>query len=148
MKLSAKNRHKLPFMVHDSFKKTLLAIMGVFLLSGITTLMAAEDNDADATADDYEIFFGLDPENPADAGLDYDGDFLCNTGESLKLTDPFEKDTDRDGFSDLIDSNAVSRAYFRWGDPHFTQGSQYEYAHPDWVLGAYCANDRQMRPKI
>jgi hypothetical protein len=97
----------------------------------------ARDSDGDGMNDAYELFYGLNSTNSADALLDYDGDALTNLAESVKLTDPFCEDTDRDGFDDLIDSNAVSRAYIQWGNPQFTIGDQYEYAHPDWLLGAY-----------
>ena len=95
------------------------------------------DGDGDGMGDEYELFYGLNPGKNDDAAMDYDGDGLSNLDESKKLTDPFFPDTDRDGFGDIIDSNAVSRAYLRWGDPQFTDGDQYEYAHPDWLLGAY-----------
>ena len=90
-----------------------------------------------STYEAYALFFGLNPTNAIETALDYDGDDLSNIEESKKLTDPFCWDTDRDGFSDLVDSNAVSRAYIHWGDPMFTTGEEYEYAHPDWLLGAY-----------
>ena len=96
----------------------------------------ADDTDNDGMDDAYELFFGLDPASN-DAGLDYDGDALLNIEEGKILTDPFCRDTDRDGFNDLVDSNAVSRAWLQWGNPHFTTGDEYEYAHPDWLLGAY-----------
>jgi hypothetical protein len=119
----------------------LLIIFSVFNLLDTTgstqSPEVTEDYDGDGISDAYEIFFGLDPVNSSDAMFDYDHDSLSNIAESIKLSDPFEKDTDRDGFIDSIDSNAVSRAYIRWGDPHFTQAEQYEYAHPDWLLGAY-----------
>jgi len=97
---------------------------------------SARDSDTDGMDDAYELFFGLDPASN-DAGLDYDGDALLNIEEGKILTDPFCRDTDRDGFSDLVDSNAVSRAWLQFGNPQFTTGDEYEYAHPDWLLGAY-----------
>jgi hypothetical protein len=39
------------------------------------------DSDGDGMSDAYELFFGLNPTNPTDAGLDYDGDFLSNLEE-------------------------------------------------------------------
>lgn len=98
----------------------------------------ARDADGDGMNDAYEIFFGLDPSCSDDAGFDYDGDGLANLEESGKLTDPFCRDTDRDGFSDNLDGK-ISRAYLRWGAPQFTSGDEYEYAHPAWLLGAYRA---------
>ena len=123
---------------------TLSALSAGFLLlntAGLTQSPALEevsamDADNDGISDAYELFFGLDSATN-DACIDYDADGLANYGESLKLSDPFFPDTDRDGFNDLVDSNAVSRAYIRWGDPQFTAGDEYEYAHPDWLLAAY-----------
>jgi len=95
------------------------------------------DTDSDGMMDAYELFFGLNPANPADADLDYDGDRLSNLRESEQLTDPFAPDTDRDEFNDDVDASPISRAYLQWGAPQFTTGDQYDYAHPDWFLAAY-----------
>jgi len=95
------------------------------------------DTDSDGMMDAYELFFGLNPANPADANLDYDGDRLSNLRESAQLTDPFAPDTDRDEFNDDVDASPISRAYIQWGAPQFTTGDQYDYAHPDWFLAAY-----------
>ena len=95
------------------------------------------DSDNDGMSDAYELFYGLNPTNSADADLNYDGDSLNNLQESALLTDPFASDTDRDGFNDAADSNAVSRAYIHFGDPKFTSGDQYSYASPAWLLGVY-----------
>ncbi|MDO9542789.1 MAG: hypothetical protein Q7J98_10765, partial [Kiritimatiellia bacterium] len=109
----------------------------VFVLlntAGSTQSPESEDSDGDNMADAYELFFGLNPTNSDDAAWNNDDDALANLAESVKLTDPFCEDTDRDGFKDDSDSNAVSRAYIQWGNPQFTSGDQYEYAHPDWLL--------------
>jgi len=98
------------------------------------------DSDNDGMSDAYELFYGLNPTNSADADLNYDGDSLNNLQESALLTDPFASDSDRDGFNDAADSNAVSRAYIRFGDPKFTSGDQYSYAVPAWLLGVYRIN--------
>ena len=95
------------------------------------------DTDGDGMSDTYELFFGLNPTNPADACPDSDGDRLSNLHESAQLTDPFAPDTDRDGFEDDVDANPISRAYIQWGAPQFTTGDQYDYAHPAWFLSAY-----------
>jgi hypothetical protein len=104
---------------------------------------SAQDADGDRAADAYGAyarFFGLNPTNLAtDACMDFDGDNLSNRREFALLTDPFAPDTDRDGFDDDVDANPISRAYIQWGAPQFTTGDQYDYAHPDWFLGAYKA---------
>ena len=113
-----------------------IAIISVLLVAGMAGIAVDTDTDHDGMLDEYELFYGLD-NTTNDACFDYDADSLANYGEALKLSDPFFPDTDRDGFSDLVDSNAVSRAYIRWGDPQFTTGDEYEYAHPDWLLSVY-----------
>ena len=44
---------------------------------------------------------GLDPLDAADADLDYDQDTLTNAQEAQLGTNPFEEDSDADGFNDL-----------------------------------------------
>lgn len=112
------------------------AAVALLNAAGLTPL-AEPDADFDRMPDAYELFFGLDSSNSADAGLDYDGDELTNLEESKRLTDPFVGDTDRDGFDDNNDGCAVSRGYIQWGSPRFTTGDHYDYAHPAWFLGAY-----------
>jgi Zn-dependent metalloprotease/streptogramin lyase len=58
------------------------------------------DLDQDGMDDDWELFYGLDPADPADALLDGDGDGLTNLDEYLADTDPTNPDSDGDGLSD------------------------------------------------
>ncbi len=63
------------------------------------------DNDGDGLSNAYELAYGLDPMNPADAAssdawLDSDGDGITNYQEFLLGTDPMMKDSDFDGASD------------------------------------------------
>ena len=118
--------------------------MGVPLLVSALALIGVADHhpedpdtDGDGMPDAYELFFGLNPENCADAHLDSDGDGLNNLQESVKMVDPRAPDTDLDGFVDSIDSNPISRAYIQWGAPQFTTGDRYDYVRPEWCLGAY-----------
>ena len=97
----------------------------------------AQDTDSDGMSDAYEIFYGLDPNNGADAALNYDADSLTNIQESAIYTDPYAADTDRDEFTDCMDAVPISRAYIQWGAPLFTDGDAHEYALPAWVIGAY-----------
>jgi hypothetical protein len=47
------------------------------------------DNDDDLLPDDWEVCVGLDPTDPADAWLDYDGDGLVNLAEYTHGSDPY-----------------------------------------------------------
>ena len=112
---------------------TILAALG-----GVAVFAWAQgpDTDGDGMSDAYEMLFGLDPNNPNDAGGDPDGEGLVNLQESNLGTDPYVADTDQDGWSDAEDSNALSRVVIRWGDPAFTVGDEYAYPGPAWWLGA------------
>lgn len=58
------------------------------------------DADGDGIPDEWEVRYGLDPNNPDDASNDADGDGLSNLDEFLSLTDPTNVDSDRDGIPD------------------------------------------------
>lgn len=64
------------------------------------------DTDEDGMPNGWELFYGFDPENPADAGQDFDNDGLSNFEEySLRQTygastSPADRDSDRDGLLD------------------------------------------------
>ena len=49
---------------------------------------AAADSDGDGMTDGWELRYGLDPLNPADAGIDTDGDGFSNLDEFEGGTDP------------------------------------------------------------
>lgn len=96
------------------------------------------DTDSDGMTDAYEQFYRLDYLNSLDALMDYDGDHLLHAREAVLGTDPFTPDTDRDGMTDDVDIvNPISRTYIQWGSPWFTDGDYYDYAHPDYILGAW-----------
>ncbi|MCP3870034.1 MAG: hypothetical protein GY703_18450 [Gammaproteobacteria bacterium] len=58
------------------------------------------DDDNDGIPDEVEISAGLNPQNPADAVLDRDGDGVRNIDEFLDGTDLNEVDSDGDGVTD------------------------------------------------
>ncbi len=58
------------------------------------------DLDRDGMDDNWELGFGLDPMNPADAAFDLDSDELSNLLEFRSESDPSVPDTDADGLTD------------------------------------------------
>jgi len=108
-----------------------------------------EDSDVDQIPDGWELYVGLDPNNPSDAGVDSDGDHLSNHDEwanathslgtclttwPLKTTptdpgvitapapnDPHPKDTDWDGLLDGFTADSIA-------DPKL--GEQTEKSNP------------------
>ncbi|MBN2146631.1 MAG: VWA domain-containing protein [Anaerolineales bacterium] len=63
------------------------------------------DSDGDGLPDNWEIRYGLDPNNPDDADDDPDNDSLPNSTEWERGTDPQNSDTDGGGEGDWGDSN-------------------------------------------
>lgn len=58
------------------------------------------DIDGDNLPDSWELAYGLDPLNDADAQGDIDSDDLSNLAEFQLLSDPVDPDTDNDGMTD------------------------------------------------
>ena len=65
-----------------------------------TTSGAALDSDGDGLPNQWELLYGLNPLNAADAPADSDGDGLTNAQEYSYRTHPRNADTDGDGISD------------------------------------------------
>jgi hypothetical protein len=66
------------------------------------------DGDGDLMPDWWEIVTGLDPADPTDRWADGDLDMLVNIDEYIFDLDPFDSDTDGDGFVDLLDHEVMA----------------------------------------
>lgn len=60
----------------------------------------SDDRDGDGLPNDWEIKYGLNPDDGSDAAKDTDFDGLTNLEEYKYKTDPKNPDTDGDGYSD------------------------------------------------
>lgn len=125
------------FRVINLTRMALVTMMSAFFIAGMAGVANATDYDGDQMPDWWEIKFGLNPTNAADALIDTDSDGLTNLWEYAAQSDPLVGDTDRDLVEDGADLYPVSRAFIKWGDPDFTEGDQNSYCAPSWVLGAY-----------
>ncbi len=68
-----------------------------------------DDADGDLLPDPWERALGLDPTDPDDAHVDFDGDGLGNIGEFLNDTDPFNGDSDGDGIDDATELELLGK---------------------------------------
>jgi len=71
------------------------------------------DADNDGMPDAWEGRYALDPDNPADASDDNDGDFLTNLEEYQNRTNPLMADTDEDGLNDFFEINTSNSSPLR-----------------------------------
>jgi hypothetical protein len=74
--------------------------VGVIPETSFFHAIAPIDGDMDEIPDWWEREYGLNPSDPADAGLDSDSDGLTNLEEFLAESNPQKIDTDLDGMSD------------------------------------------------
>ena len=61
------------------------------------------DEDHDGIPANWELTYGLNPNNPADAAMDLDGDGLSNLAEYTAGLLPNDRDTDKDGLEDGVE---------------------------------------------
>ena len=95
------------------------------------------DSDGDGLPDAWELAYGLDPYDPADAIQDSDEDGLSNLAEFRAGTNPWATDSDDDGIDDFEDTSPGSSQMngFRFTDNDFVEdewedGFVESYASP------------------
>ncbi|OVE76404.1 hypothetical protein BVX97_01050 [bacterium E08(2017)] len=108
-----------------------------FVVMSFVFVGIALDTDKDGMSDNFELLFDLNPNNQEDADLNYDSDNLINSEEYANATDPWETDTDRDGWSDDVDGDPTSRLFIDWGEPLYTFCDDYVYTGPLWWMSAF-----------
>lgn len=81
------------------------AVNNAFAEVGIQCDDLPIDTDADGLPDNWELLYGLDPNNATDAGTDTDGDGLTSLDEFAYHTQPNDSDSDDDTLSDGAEIN-------------------------------------------
>lgn len=94
----------------------------------LRTNPTSSDTDSDTMPDNWEVQYGLDPNNPADAILDKDKDGLSNAHEKTLGCDPTDIDCDNDGRWDgYYDAN---------GDGNWDSNEVGEDTNDDGAVGS------------
>ncbi|MHC1610537.1 MAG: binary toxin-like calcium binding domain-containing protein [Candidatus Methanospirareceae archaeon] len=78
-----------------------LLVLAVGEVSGQHPLK--EDTDGDGIPDGWEVEHGLNPDDAADANMDYNDNGLTNLEEYKNDYDPWDRDTDDDGISNYAE---------------------------------------------
>ena len=93
-----------------------------------TLSVIAFDTDSDGIADNWELEYGLDPKNPADASEDLDGDNLTNLQEYQEGSNPTLTDSDGDTLSDYDEVTVHTTSPIK-------QDTDNDGMRDDWEVG-------------
>lgn len=89
----------------------LLVFVGIVLVLASVSVSGQhplkQDTDGDGIPDGWEDEYGLNPDDPADAKLDYNHNGRTNFQEYKNGSDPWDKDTDKDGISNYAECWAL-----------------------------------------
>ncbi len=104
------------------------------------------DADGDGICGDWEDSHGLNPDDVADAQLDFDGDGLSNILEYLLGADPNLLDSDNDGHDDAHDSDPANDLTYLCMDAvkHRETGTAFASVADALVSGLILDNDTVM----
>jgi bacillolysin len=104
----------------------------------VLLVSAIFDGDGDGMDDVWELLHGLDPTNPNDAGLDFNGNGISNLGEYRLQQDP--------GLGVVITAFSVNPQVLRWQSVSSGGVYQVQYAHGP--LGLLSTNNWQGGPTV
>jgi len=93
------------YTVHIAATATDASANALPALYSFTFTTSDGDWDKDQMPDSWEEDNDLNPSDPTDAALDPDGDDLANLEEYQRNTDPWNRDTDGDGYWDGVEAD-------------------------------------------
>lgn len=75
------------------YERNLFSIAREKVIDQTEPVQTSTDKDEDGMPDEWELKYGLEPENPKDAAMDNDTDSFSNLDEYIHATDPNDKES-------------------------------------------------------
>lgn len=94
---------------------------------GIKSKGPLYDSDLDGLPDQWELTYGMNPNDPADALLDSDNDGLTNLEEYRAGTHPLNPDSDGDGYNDSSEIINGQNPFEKAASPFADVDANYQY---------------------